>query len=140
MGYYIDQEEVHFFIAKKDHVKALEAIHNLAGKETISDSGGRHFSWVNTDCFLSAKTLTDALEVWRWTAEEDAEGNITYLYFEGQKLGDDLILFEAIAPYVKEGSYICMRGEDGEHWRWFFENDMCVEQTGKVVYDSDFWR
>ena len=43
----------------------------------------------------------------------DTDGNITELTFIGEKLGNDFEMFQLIAPYVQDSSYIWMMGEDG---------------------------
>ena len=52
----------------------------------------------------------------------DTDGNITELEFIGEKLGNDFEMFQSIAPYVQDGSYIWMIGEDGSQWRWVFQS------------------
>ena len=56
------------------------------------------------------------------------------IYFDGEKLGDDAILFEAIAPYVKKGSFIEMNGEDGCIWQWQFNGKTCIEKAATVSF------
>lgn len=131
MGYYMTQECSEFRIDRKDHKDALEAVRALAGKETYGD----HFSWVSTSRFLGAKTLADALNAWRWEVEQDEDYNIVGIQFVGEKLGDDTILFKAIAPFVKPGSYIEMHGEDGCLWRWLFDGSGFSEKYAKVVWE-----
>ena len=133
MGYCISQLSGSFLIDKKNMAKALRAVKALKGKETIQDGGGRHFSYVGGD-YLKAKTLKEALADWRWNLEIDPKtGDGCDLCFDGEKGGDDEILFRAIAPFVEHGE-IEMLGEDGSHWRWLFKNKKFYEQAGRVVY------
>ncbi len=67
----------------------------------------------------------------------DPDGNITELKFKGEKLGDDLEMFRSIAPYVQDGSYIWMMGEDGSQWRWVFQSGVCKEITAKVEWPDE---
>ena len=135
MGYHINMRNSKFFISTKHVKEALNAIKSLAGKETITDGSGKHFSWVNTNTFLAANTLTEALYEWRWGIKTDAKGNVVSINFEGEKLGDDNILFNAIATYVRSGSYIEMIGEDGAMWRWVFKNKAFKEVHSRIVWD-----
>ena len=136
MGYCIDQLGARFRIERKNFGKALLAIKALAGSETITDSGGRHFSWVNNEEYLGAKTLAEAIDAWRWEAEVDGdEGDIIDIRFRGEKYGDDDAFFKAIAPFVEKGSFIEMQGEEGARWRWFFDGYTVHEQEGRVVYE-----
>ena len=114
-----------------DEEAALAAIKAMAGRETIQDSGGRHFSWVTTQEFLDADTLEEALDAWRWNLEPDWK----QIQFNGEKLGDDKLLFDAIAPYVEAGSFIEMHGEDGEIWQWVFNGKTCREVTAQIIFD-----
>ena len=109
----------------------------LIGQETIHDSIGYHYAWVSTDEFLNAKTLKDAMAAWRYDIEEDDLGNVIGIEFTGEKLGDELIMFKAIAPYVQDGSYLEMQGEDGESWRWLFRFNDVKEISPKVSWDEN---
>jgi len=134
MGYYMYQQETEFFVAKDNLVAMMEAIRALHGKESVKDGGGSHFSWVDYDFH----TITDPvkmLEEWRWDAKQDQNGNIASLHFTGEKYGDDKLLFQTIAPFVRAGSFIQMRGEDGAQWRWVFDGQEMTEQQAKVTWE-----
>ena len=135
MGYCMEMLNSDFVILPKNKDKALKAILSLAGKETIVDSGGGHFSWVDNR-FVNAKTLEAALYFWRWDYLNEDSATEFPIFFVGEKLGDDKILFDAIAPFVKAGSFIEMRGEDGYQWKWVFDGETCKEISGRVVYDE----
>lgn len=137
----MDMMEAKFRILEKNQSKALKAIKALAGKETIKDSSGKHYSWVETKNFVEARYIEEAMTAWRWcvTYDDSIEPNandITDINFEGEKLGDDIILFEAIAPYVEAGSYIQMQGEDGLIWRWVFNGKTVKEVNAKLSFDQ----
>lgn len=142
MGYCMDLRDYDFVIKKENFGKALLAIKALANK-TDEMSGGvfsrtgrdKCFAWVNTLEFLDAETLAEALKAWRWDVECDKEGNIDGIMFMGEKSGDDLVLFSAIAPFVEENSFIEMEGEDGCIWRWVFSNGECEEKYGNIVFE-----
>ena len=136
MGYCMDCTDSEFFIPEASKEKALMAIKALAGKETIRDSSGPHFSWVNTTEFRNAKTLKEAMQAWRWSVEEDEKGDVVGIYFNGEKLGDDVILFEAIGPFVRKGSFIQLRGEDNSMWRWKFTGKTMHEVTATISWSE----
>ena len=144
MGYHMQVEGIEFLIREKSKKKALEAIKSLDpnnGSGGHWEPGGRKteswFSWVDTKELMSAETLEAALEAWGWPPypPEPSDGDITGLTFEGEKLGDDVHLFSAIAPYVEDGSYIRMRGEDNEVWRWLFKDGKCLEQGAIITFE-----
>lgn len=125
MGYCMSQRDCKFYVVNEK--AALAAIKGLAGKETM---GPGHFSWVDTREFMMADTLEEAMSAWRW----ETESYWKYILFDGEKLGDDLLLFDAIAPYVEAGSYIEMQGEDGAIWRWIFDGKTCREINALITF------
>ena len=135
MGYCMYQEDSDFFIKAKDKDGALAAIRALAGKETITDSSGRHFSWVSQG-FEKSPTFNTIMGEWRWQVSEDTNGDVVAISFEGEKIGDEETLFKAIAPFVKKGSFIEMRGEDGLMWRWIFDGKTVKEITAKIMWEE----
>lgn len=64
--------------------------------------------------------------------------DIVDLEFVGQKMRvpDNDLLFEAIAEFVDDGSYIAMTGEDKKIWRWYFAQGRCIRQPGHLTFDS----
>lgn len=135
MGYHMRQMGESFSLRNENRAAALAAIKRLAGEETIRESSGAHFAWVRTSDFAQAETLEDALRVWRWEPEVDKQGNIEGLWFHGEKLGDDKVLLEAIAPYVEPGSSIQMIGEDDSIWQWRFDGKTVHEEAARIVFE-----
>lgn len=137
MGYCMDMsEDQNFTIPKSQEGDALAAIHVLAdqswehGTGGVWDGGRQTQSWYAfTDRvgMANAKTLDEAMVAWRWSLERGMDGSITGVIFTGEKKGDDQMLWDAIAPYVTEGSYIEMMGEDDARWRWTFKGGRCLE-------------
>lgn len=145
MGYYMDQRGYNFIILAKNKEAALNAIKALADYPDKM-SGGQYkggkteekwYSWVSTEDFVNAKTLQEAMEAWGWGLQEERGGDVIGINFNGEKLLDDAILFAAIAPFVQDGSYIHMEGEDGFIWRWLFKDGQMEEQSGRVVFDEE---
>jgi len=70
--------------------------------------------------------------------EADDDGNVIDLDFAGDKLAyDEDKMFQKIAPFVEDGSFIEMRGEDGAMWRWVFSDGKVREIKSKVIWDED---
>lgn len=134
MGYCISVGVPDFRIKASNTQKALEAIQSLHGKETCPGRV-RHFSWVHED-FYKIDNFVEILNEWRWRATENECGDITKLCFEGEKLGDDDLLFKAIGPFVEAGSQINFRGEDGYHWQYRFDGKTMKKYEGKVVFEE----
>lgn len=136
MGYLIfqNQEQSKFHIKSENKNKALEAIKTLVGKGKCEDSEWNsftqrrivtefHFYWVKDNDYKNASTLEKALKAWRWKSGNNDNDDIKELIFEGEKYGDDLILFNVIAPFVENHSCIKMRGEDGELFEWCLQGN-----------------
>lgn len=138
MGYYIEQRNCDFFIEKEKFPHLLEAIKALAGcpdNMTGRIDNSPSYAWVDMGKLASSTSVADALKAWRWNPDFDEDGNINYIWFEGQKYGDDPVLFEQIAPWVRDDSFIEMQGEQGEIWRWVFQNGEVIEKDAKITWD-----
>lgn len=144
MGYCMDQNSAEFFIAAKDVEAAMLAVRALDGAEEANHAGGasykdgkcfaRYYSWV-AQGFGQKTTLVDMVNAWRWMMHQNDAGDIVDISFNGDKYGDDDILFNTLAPFVRSGSFISMRGEDGALWRWYFIDGECVAQEGKISFE-----
>ena len=134
MGYLIEMTDNKFYIKKENFEKALESLksifipENMTCYDYIYGKAYPHFSWVDTKIVLESETLRDALEEIRYTPKYNNDGDICSVKFTGEKYGDEKIFFNALAPYVEDGSYIAFQGEDGFEWEWFF-NGGRVEKT-----------
>ena len=139
----MDQRDSAFSInndKKADALKALKELLNHTGLMSGGQFGGegepkRWFRWVDSDDVANAKTLEEALKAWRWETYANDKGDIVNIELQREKLGDDLVMFEAIAPFVISGSYIQMTGEDGSMWRWTFNGVQCVEQNATITWE-----
>lgn len=94
----------------------------MSGRTRNANGTTTHYAYVNTDDFVLAKSLEVALDAWNWGGETAATtGDIVGLTCESSCLGDEAVLFTALAPFVDSGSYIQLTGEDGVVWRWVFQ-------------------
>lgn len=66
--------------------------------------------------------------------ELDNDGNISGIPHIGCCLSDEYSAFQKAAQYILNGSYIEMRGEDGDRWRWVFQDGVC-----KCVQKKQHW-
>jgi hypothetical protein len=102
-----------------------------AALKAIKDLPENHYSWVDSN-FRVNNDLPSMLEAWGWEAKLDPDGKIIGINFYNEKMGDDAILLRTIAPFVVDGSYIEMHGEDGACWRWVFVDEMLKEIEPKI--------
>ncbi len=141
MGYYMHIQDQEFLLKEENKEKALAAIKRLSPEH--GSGGSRHenrYSWVNTERYMKAETLEQAMEAWRWSSYVDDgidDGDIDNLEFLGEKLGDDRVLFAALAPFVEEGSHVTMMGGDMDVWRWFFTDGKCFTQYALLNFDFE---
>ena len=95
-----------------------------------------HLAWTNNNIILNSSSIEDALDACGWTVEIDNNGNIDDIYFTREKLGDEDIIFDCIAPAVESGSFIEMCGEEGDRWRWVFINGRCKVVNANIIWDA----
>lgn len=126
----MNQRETVFNIKAKNIPNVIAAIKSLRGKETIDD---KHFSWVDPK-FSTRDNIADIMYDFRWEVEQDDNSNIVKIRFTGEKLGDDLVLFEQIAPFVEDGSFIEMSGECDDIWRWVFKGGKVKEISPNIIW------
>lgn len=117
MGYSISQGSTQFRIKKENLDKALEALN------TKLPFGRYHWA-----THVKQGSLQNSMSEWSWDPEFDPEtGDINDITFNAEKLGDEIKMFQTIAPFVETGSYIQVSGEGGESWRWVFDGKTCEE-------------
>ena len=126
MGYCMEQRDRTF----KIKAEKIDSAFNACKKMITPDA---NYAWVDLTELENATTLKEFIDVWGWEVVETKEG-IVDIGFCSEKLGDDRELFDVIAPYVESGSFIEMIGEDGEMWRWVFEDGKCKEITPDIKW------
>lgn len=128
MGYCIEMTESKFTIKKENFNKALQSLkevfvpENMTCYDYIDGKKYPHFSWVDTKTVLESKELGSALEEIRYAPTYNDNGDICDVEFTGEKYGDEEVFFNALAPYVESGFYLCFEGEDEDTWKWTFDD------------------
>lgn len=119
MGYCVSMKNIHFFVEEKDKYAAYRAFKKSSLAAEIQKP---------------IYCIEDAFAYYGYTAENDNEDNIICLRHTAEKLGNEAVLFSAIAPYVKSGSFIEMTGEDNQLWRWIFTDGTLKKIEPKVEW------
>jgi len=127
MGYSISLVASLFEIAAEDKARVLKEV-----KEQLI---GRKYGYVVASETLACDTLEELLEEWGWEPTTNEAGDIVDLAFAAEKMGEDEVLWKVIAPWVRNGSYLEIVGEEGERWRWIFEAGTCIHKAAKIVWD-----
>lgn len=122
MGYYMSQQNAEFYIKADDVPQALTALQKWGAN-------------VNFDEMKNAKDFSEAMWIYGFQVEFDKNGNCTDILFEYDKLRGQDELLAVIAPYVAEGSFLQMIGEDDAMWRWVFRNGALGEISAKIVWE-----
>ena len=138
MGYYVTTTEVDFVIEKDKCDAALAEMKRINGSEFDHRKHGgssqeKWYSWMPAS-FDEISSIAHFFEMIGFEGNgEDSEGNFA-LGFYDNKTGDEDVFFEYLAPFVRSGSYVEWRGEEGEQWRWLFEDGKVTSQEAKIVW------
>jgi hypothetical protein len=159
MGYYISTPQTSFSICNDNLSRFFELVDNLMSDKNVEENGhggsmdgsGKktHFwySWVSTEEVRRAvldRDIRAVFAAWGYDLEltDNVEG-VSYFYLDirngDAKIGDEETLFAAIAPVVRDGSFLDVKGEDGAEWRWMWENGKFYSQeilSKKIIFDE----
>lgn len=131
MGYCISQGKTEFFISAGALAHVFETVRRMAMGHPLG------FRWVESSRLQKASSVEAQFKEWGWPVTLDPAGDVVGISLDGEKLGDEIELFKAIAPFVKRGSFIDMHGEEGDNWRWYFDGSTCAELTPEVRYNTN---
>lgn len=93
----------------------------------------RWFSWMSAHYHKNLKNLTEILEALGFTVTFDEKGNLIDLSYS-DKTGNEDIFFCAIAPYIENDTEIVWNGEEGDKWKWSFQNGEMFTHSSKVMF------
>jgi len=82
-------------------------------------------------------TFEEAMSDFGYDPEYDEDGNIDGFEFIGEKLRNDREFWDTVVPYVEEGCYLEVEGDDLEIWRWKFRNGKVIVQYPTFLWDDD---
>lgn len=139
MGYCVDMEESTLSIKKENIKEVMKIIAKLDlswcdrfDEEQINYNLGLKYSVDLDDEMYSLQDIWE--DNLRFSLRE-TEDYYIISDFLGEKLGDEYELFNAIAKYCKEDSYIEFYGEDGARFRYLIKNEKCEEQHQKLIWN-----
>lgn len=127
MGYCIEMEDSTFRILEKNIEEVVSRVREYA-------RNNKDIRWVDENVLMDKGNGVYAIfEELRYPLTKDGEDYVI-AYFDGEKLGDDLYIFEAIADLV-EPSYIEYYGEDGDRFRFVFDGKTCKEVYPRIEWE-----
>ena len=135
MGYEISCRSSDVRIARKHEKDAMAAIIAAARKKAFADFG---LGAGDVVAMMRAKSLDTLLEKFFYVhVSRDEDDRIEGLDFESGSYGDTIeILLNILAPFVRKGSWMEIRGEDGATWHYRFDGES-VEEDWTTGDDSD---
>ena len=130
----MDLTEHSFKIKKEYEQNIIESLQNFAKSKT-----GR-IMWVDKQPLLESNTLLEVFDEIRYSLKTDINGDYELDEFIGEKLGDDLEIFNSIAMYIEPDSFIEFEGEDGDVFRFLFNGEECKYKFIENVGTEDYYR
>lgn len=80
------------------------------------------------------KTIDDIFDEFGYNVFSDDDGNVVELDNISSDLPDGQEkFFDAIAPVIKTGSYVCLKRED-THWMFLFENGKVRKLDSEIIF------
>jgi hypothetical protein len=140
MGYYVNGNG-ELRIKSENLDKAYEAMMKLQDAPEDIRRGGawsnggytaRWFSWMPSDL----RTLPDAKAVFAelgFEVEDDQNDDLLIRCYDN-KTGQEDLFFAAAAPFIENGEYE-WEGEDGEFWKWVFQDGKMFVAYGEKSYN-----
>lgn len=130
MGYCVEVSEKTFNFNPEKAKQIREKVQKYFSEDKIE---GR---WIGKGEVLDAENIVDLFDALRFEIYLDEEDNLYKIdYMSGEKLdGCELDMFQCMAEFIND-SYIEYLGEDGEKWRYVFENGECKEVHPKVTWE-----
>jgi hypothetical protein len=149
MGYYIGTEDVNIFLDKKyfdDVYKKmceLNDFHELKrggsfGANTDEVEGDRYprnkwFSWMEYNYPEIYSDMNSILIALGFDIEYDKDGNLVGLGYH-DKSGNEDYFFSCFAGFVKDGSFIAMKGEESDdYYRYLFRDGKMIFQKAEMI-------
>ena len=131
MGYYINTtSEQDFLLPKENFDAAYKAMCELNKHDDLKRGGTGAFgsedrqvwfSWMHENYPEVCEDLFEIFDHLGFDYTKDGDGNIDSLSYDN-KQGAEEVFLAAIAPFVKDGSFMTWRGEDGELWRYLYRD------------------
>lgn len=120
MGYCIEMIDSSFKIKKENAQLALDSLKDFCRNNP-------YLKWVSNDTVIHSEDIVEAFDEIRYPLITDENGDYVIEYFSGEKYGNCENIFNSMAEYIEEGSYVDFEGEDGCKFRFLISNGMCKE-------------
>lgn len=157
MGYEIYTTDQNFYLSKDYFELAYKAMCKLNDLDHLKRGGSfggngvsskdprpegmsyhpaKWFSWMDANYPETCKTVIRIFEQLGFECLYDVDGNINSLIYSN-KMGQEHLFLEAIAPYVGDGCYINWIGEDDSFWQCRFRDGVMTVHQGVIVFEDN---
>ena len=153
MGYFVGTEEVNIFLDKKHFEDVYKKMCELNDYDDLKRGGqfggnndpiegdkynrNKWFSWMSYNYPETCPDMESILQELGIEFTLDDDGNLTYLGY-WDKTGSEDYFFSCFAGFVKDDSYICMKGEESEdYYRYMFKGGKMYLQRAEVIINYD---
>lgn len=142
MGYSVYASLSDVRIPAREVPGALKALVTLAKKKP-------EYAWTRSKGLSKSLSLIEAIMSWRYSASEepvpdveqlanqDVSGGVLIDSFDGEKWGDDSILWDTLSPYIEAGAVIEYTGEDNARWRYMFDGESAEEEHANILWTRE---
>lgn len=92
------------------------------------------YSWTDTKVCRTATTLLELIQQFVEESWFDEQDPMVLHFSDSQKIGQEEVLFQTLAPFIEANTDVEWTGEDGAHWRWAFDGERMVVQDAAIIY------
>jgi hypothetical protein len=132
MGVTLNVIDSKFIIKKENQKLALKALKEY-GKNRFEHAT---YCTRKSNEIKTARHIEDAFKVWMYYLKFDDEtDDVINILYEGEKLSDDLEMFNSIASYVEKGSYLEVTFDGEGLSRWVFDGQTCKEIQPTITWE-----
>lgn len=104
-----------------------------ANSTSVAENPNRWFSWMDWNYDEVCSTAEEILQQVGFETEETPDDGLELFGYDS-KSGAESHFVNAIAPFVNEDSTMEWSGEDGERWRWVFENGEMITEHAVITW------
>ena len=93
----------------------------------------------NSSIFVDAQNAEAVTRIFAdagYETDVDSSGNIVGCNPDGSGIVDDDTLYEALAPFMRDGSFLEICNEMGDNWRRVFAGGSCKRVSAIVVWPN----
>ena len=148
MGYYVRSIHSNFFMDKVHFDAAYKKLCELNDYDELKRGGqfgsgikeendkynkNKWFSWMDYNYPETCPDMFSVLSQVGFGFDHDDEGNLVSLYYDDNKTGNEDYFLCALAPFVKDGSFIVFKGEeDDDYFRYIFKDGYMYLERGQT--------